>query len=243
MRALLFLILVVGFANTIARATERPFDPALRRRQVEFEKILQENPTSAATHRAYAEFLSDSGNLRGAIVHWRKAQDLDPGDAATANSLGGACLRAGNAAEAAEQFTRAVTLARDNPAYHFNLANVEFMLRHDLKTAWNVDTPELIEHALAEFRTASRLSPNDVEYARAYAETFYGVPNPDWAAAEAAWRHVLSLSGPTDFAYIQLARISLKRGNANEARRCLAKLTDTRCASLKRKLLEQADRL
>lgn len=243
MRAPLLFIFAVGFASAIAQAGDRVFDAALRRAQVEHEKTLQENPTSAPAHRAYAEFLSDNGNLRAAIVHWRQAQKLDPGDAATANALGGGYLRAGHAAEAAEQFSRAVKLAGENPAYHFNLANVEFMLRHDLKAAWNVDTPELLEHALSEFRVASRLSPNDVEYARAYAETFYGMPNPDWVAAEAAWKHVLALSGQSDFAYLQLARISLKRGNANEARRCLAKLTDTRCATLKRKLLEEANRL
>ena len=117
------------------------------------------------------------------------------------------------------------------------------MLRHDLKEAWNVEMPELFRRALVEFRTASRLSPNDVEYARAYAETFYGVPDPDWAEAEVAWKHVLALSPRGDFAYLQLARISLKRGDASEARRCLAKLTDTRNESLKRKLLAQADLL
>jgi len=243
MRALFLLIFAAGFASATAQAADRTFDAAVRRTQLEHEKILQENPTSAPAHRAYAEFLSDNGNLRAAIVHWRQAQHLDPGDAATANSLGGAYLRAGRAAEAAEQFARAVKLSGENPAYHFNLANVEFMLRHDLKAAWNVDTSKLLEHALSEFRTASRLSPNDVEYARAYAETFYGMPNPDWIAAEAAWKHVLALSVQSDFAYIQLARISLKRGNANEARRCLAKLTDTRTATLKRKLLEEANRL
>jgi cytochrome c-type biogenesis protein CcmH/NrfG len=175
-------------------------------------------------------------------VHWRQAEELDPGNAATANSLGGAYLRAGHAAEAAEQFARAVELASDNPAYHFNLANVEYMLRHDVKAAWNVDTPELPTMPV-QIPHHSQLSPNDVEYARAYAETFYGMPNPDWAAAEAAWRHVLALSSQGDFAYLQLARISLKRGDADEARRCLAKLTDTRTAVLKRKLLEEANRL
>ena len=243
MRALFLFILAAGFASAIAQAEERAFDATLRRAQVAHEKILQEHPGSASAHRAYAEFLSENGNLRAAIVHWRQAEELDPGDAATANALGGAYLRAGHAADAAEQFARAVKLASENPAYHFNLANVEFMLRHDLKAAWNVDTPELLEHALSEFRAASRLSPYDVEYARAYAETFYGMPNPDWVAAEAAWKHVLALSPQGDFAYLQLARISLKRGNASEARRCLAKLTDTRTATLKRKLLEEADRL
>jgi cytochrome c-type biogenesis protein CcmH/NrfG len=60
------------------------------------------------------------------------------------------------------------------------------MLRHDLATAWNVEMTDLLRHALAEFRTASRLSPHDAEYARAYAETFYVIPDPDWAEAEAA---------------------------------------------------------
>ena len=243
MRALILLIFAAGFVNATAQATDRMSDPVVRRALWEHEKILQENPASAVAHRDYAEFLSENGNLRAAIVHWRQAQKLDPADAATANALGGAYLRAGHSAEAAEQFGRAVKLASENPAYHFNLANVEFMLRHDLKAAWNVDTPDLLEHALSEFRAASRLSPNDVEYARAYAETFYGMPNPDWSAAEAAWKHVLALSGQSDFTYIQLARISLKRGDANEARRCLAKLTNTRSDTLKRKLLEEADRL
>ena len=167
----------------------------------EHEKILQENPARPWPTAIMPNSFPRTATCVLPSVHWRQAQKLDPADAATANALGGAYLRAGHSAEAAEQFGRAVKLASENPAYHFNLANVEFMLRHDLKAAWNVDTPELLEHALSEFRAASRLSPNDVEYARAYAETFYGMPNPDWSAAEAAWKHVLALSGQSDFAY------------------------------------------
>ena len=243
MRPPLFFIFIAALASATAQAEDRAFDVSVRRAQVAHEQILQEHPASASAHCAYAEFLSENGNLRAAIVHWRQAQRLDPGNAATANSLGGAYLRAGHAAESAGQFSRAVELASANAAYHFNLANVEFMLRHDLKVAWKVDMQGLLRHALAEFRTASQLSPNDVEYARAYAETFYGMPDPDWEEAEAAWKHVLALSARGDFAYLQLARVSLKRGDASEARRCLAKLTDTRTAALKRKLLEEADRL
>ena len=243
MRVLLVFVLVAGFAGALAQADDGAVAAARRRAQVTHEKILQENPTSAPAHSAYADFLSESGNLRAAIVHWREAQRLDPGNAATANSLGGAYLRLGHAAESAEQFSRAIELASENAAYHFNLANVEFMLRHELEAAWKVEMPEVLRRALAEFRTASELSPNDVEYARAYAETFYGVPDPDWAAAAAAWKRVLALSPQGDFAYLQLARVSLKRGDASEARRCLAKLTDGRNEGLKRKLLAEADRL
>jgi cytochrome c-type biogenesis protein CcmH/NrfG len=149
----------------------------------------------------------------------------------------------GCAAEAADQFSRAIGLASGNAAYHFNLANVEFMLRHDLTAAWQMTLPDLLHRALAEFREASRLSPNDLDYARAYAETFYGVPDADWSEAAAAWKHVLVLSSQGDFAYLQLARVSLKRGDAIEARRFLDKIVDTRHDQLKRKLEQQADQL
>jgi tetratricopeptide (TPR) repeat protein len=243
MHALLLFVLTAFCAGALASAEEQAPVAARRRAQVSHEKILQEHPTSAPAHLAYAEFLSENGNLRAAIAHWREAQRLDPGNAATANSLGGAYLRMGRAAESAEQFYRAIELAGGNAAYHFNLANVEFMLRHDLQAAWKVDPSEVLRRALAEFRAASDLSPNDIEYARAYAETFYGMPDPDWAEAALAWKRVLALSPTGDFAYLQLARVSLKRGDANEARRCLAKLTDSRNEGLKRKLLAKADLL
>src|ERR1051325_9589301 len=191
MRWLLFFILIASCEGSLAQADNGTFVAAQRRAQVTHEKILQEHPADAPAHRAYAEFLAENGNLRAAIVHWREAQRLEPGNAATANSLGGAYLRMGRAAESAEQFSRAIELAGGNAAYHFNLANVEFMLRHELKAAWNVEMPEVLRRALAEFRTASELSPDDLEYARAYAETFYGLPDPDWAEAEAAWKRVL----------------------------------------------------
>lgn len=211
--------------------------------QIAHEKFLQEHSGSAAAHSRYAEFLSGRGNLRAAIAHWQTAQQLAPGNAAIANSLGGAYLQMGKAAASAAEFTRAIGLDRTNAAYHFNLANVEFMLRHDLTQAWKMEMTDLLRLALAEFREASRLSPNDVEYARAYAETFYGLPNPDWSEAEVAWKHVLSLLPQSDFVYLQLARVSLKRGDAESARQFLSKIVDTRHDGLKRKLRDQADRL
>jgi tetratricopeptide (TPR) repeat protein len=228
---------------TAAPASDRALGGRDQREQILHEKFLQENPGSAAAHASYAEFLAEQGNLRAAIVHWRTAQLLAPGRAAIANSLGGAYLRMGKAAASAAEFSRAIGLESGNAAYHFNLANVEFMLRHDLTAAWKMELPAVLRLALAEFREASRLSPNDVEYARAYAETFYGVPDPDWSEAAAAWKHVLSLSPQGDFAYLQLARVSLKRGDADGARQFLDKIIDARHDGLKRKLKAQADRL
>ncbi len=228
---------------TAAPAEDRLPGAGAQQEQIGHEKFLQEHPGSAAAHSSYAEFLSEHGNLRAAVAHWQTAQQLAPSDAAIANSLGGAYLRMGKAAASAAGFAHAIDLDRDNAAYHFNLANVEFMLRHDLTAAWKMEVPAVLRLSLAEFREASRLSPNDAEYARAYAETFYGVPDANWLEAEAAWKHVLSLSPEADFAYLQLARVSLKRGDAEAARQFLNKVVNARHDGLKRKLRAQADQL
>ena len=243
MRARLLVIMVgAGLVTTIAPAGEHSFDAWQERAEKALEKALRKDPASPAIRRAYAEFLFANGQLGAAVIQWRWAQELEP-DAATANALGGAYLQMGRAADSAAQFSRAIGLAGDNAAYHYNRANVQYMLRHELAAAWKIELPELLRRALADFRAASRLAPNDIEYARSYAETFYGVPDPNWAEAEAAWKHVLALSPQGDFAYLNLARVSLKRGDAAGARRSLEKVRDVRTEPLKRKLREQADRL
>ena len=84
---------------------------------------------------------------------------------------------------------------------------------------------------------------HDLEYARGYAETFYGMPEPDWAEAAAAWKHVLALSPSSDFACLQLARVSLKMGDKMQARNFRDQVKDRRHDGLKQKLRTQADQL
>src|SRR5205814_10104352 len=112
--------------------------------------------------------------------HWRTAQRLDPANAETANSLGEAYLGAGRVPDAAQQFLVAIHSEAANPLYHFNLGNVEFVLRHDLAAAWKIDSAEVVQRALFQFHEATRLAPTDLEYARAYAATFSGIRNPAW---------------------------------------------------------------
>ena len=145
--------------------------------------------------------------------------------------------------EAARQFLLAVRSESNNPVYHFDLANVEFLFRHDLAPAWRTDSEELSERALLQYREASRLAPTDREFARAYAETFYAMPNPDWKEAQAAWQHYLELSTNRNFAYLQLARVSLKRHQKADALSFLDRISDSRFSEVKEKLRKQAEAL
>src|SRR6266436_1513949 len=230
-------------AHKAAEALANPNVTAKERLRVEqiYYQLVRDNPQSVPAQNALAGFLWKNGKAEAAIEHWRTAQRLQPKNGEAANSLGGAYLRMGRVPEAAEQFLLAVRSESDNPDYHFDLGNVEFMLRRDLTAAWKIDSAELLQRALFQFREASRLAPMDLEYARAYAETFYGMPNPDWEGAQVAWQHYLELSTNRNFAYLQLARVSLKRNKKAAALAFLDKISDSRYSEVKEKVRKQAE--
>jgi Tfp pilus assembly protein PilF len=232
-------------AHKAAEALANPNVTAKERLRVEqiYYQLVRDNPQSVPAQNALAAFLWKNGKTEAAVEHLRIAQGLEPANAESANSLGGAYLGLGRVSDAAEQFLLAIHLEAANPLYHFNLANVEFVLRNDLTAAWKIDSAELLQRALFQFREASRLAPMDLEYARAYAETFYGMPNPDWKEAQVAWQHYLELSTNRNFAYLQLARVSLKRHKKAEALSFLDKISDSSYSELKEKLRKQAEAL
>jgi len=232
-------------AHKAAEALANPNVTVKERLRVEqiYYQLVRDNPQSVPAQNALAAFLWKSGKAEAAVEHWRTAQRLEPENGEAANSLGGAYLRIGRVREAAEQFLLAVRSESNNPDYHFDLANVEFILRGDLTAAWKIDSAELLQRALFQFREASRLAPTDLEFARAYAATFYGIPNPDWKEAQVAWQHYLELSTNRNFAYLQLARVSLKRHNKGEALSFLDKILDSSYSEVKEKLRKQAEAL
>ena len=229
-------------AHKAAEALANPNVTAKERLRVEqiYYQLVRDNPQSVPAQNALAGFLSKNGKAEAAIEHWRTAQRLQPDNGEVANSLGGAYLREGRVREAAGQFLLAVRSESDNPDYHLDLGNVEFTFRRDLTAAWKIDSEELLRRALFQFREASRLAPTDPEYARAYAETFYGMPNPDWEEAQIAWQHYLELSTNRNFAYLHLARVSLKRHKKAEALSFLDKISDSSYSEVKEKLRNQA---
>ena len=232
-------------AHKAAEALANPNVTVKERLRVEqiYYQLVRNNPQSVPAQNALAAFLWKNGKAEAAVEHLRIAQGLEPANAESANSLGGAYLGLGRVSDAAEQFLLAIHLEAANPLYHFNLGNVEFVLRRDLTTAWKIDSAELLQRALFQFREASRLAPMDLGYARAYAETFYGMPNPDWKEAQVAWQHYLELSTNRNFAYLQLARVSLKRHKKAEALSFLDKISDSSYSELKEKLRKQAEAL
>src|SRR5881396_2953015 len=97
-------------AHQAAKALANPNITAKERLRVEqiYYQLVRDNPQSVPAQNALAAFLWKNGKAEAAIEHWRTAQRLEPANAETANSLGGAYLRMGLVPEAAEEFLLAV---------------------------------------------------------------------------------------------------------------------------------------
>lgn len=219
-------------------ATEKRLDELYR-------QLAAKYPDRAAVHKAAGDHFWRSGDTVSAVSEWQAAQALDPADAETASALGSAWLRDGQTGAAREQFQRAVDARPDAARSHFDLANVLFVFRRDFVGSPALpDEASVLHQALAHFRRASELAAGNGEFARAYAETFYGVPNPDWTEGFAAWEHVRSLNAASpDFATGHLARISLRLGKPEQAEAYLDSIHDPAFAPIKASLRRQAEEM
>ena len=197
-------------------------------------------PNAAAIKNGHAEFLWSRGEQRRAVDTWLAAEKLEPNNGVILDHLGGSFLGAGEVKKAADYFVRAIQSAPENATYHFNYANVAFLFRHDLHDAAHPDSEAMIDEAMKQFAEAVRLQPLNAEYARAFAETFYIVPKPDWHAALQAWQHFYEISSQKDFALLNVARVQLKLGQKAEARASLERIQGAEYAGVKGRLNERA---
>lgn len=207
-----------------------------------YAELCAKHPRDAAVRNARGEFLWDRGEHARAVAEWETAEQLDATHATALHHLGGAHLAAADTRKSAAYLRRASDAAPANASYHYELANVLFLFRHDLKDA-TTDEAAVIDRAMRHYAAASRLAPLDTEYARAYAETFYSVPKADWNTALAAWQRLLEISPKKEFALSNLTRIHLRLGQRDAAQACLDKIQSVDLERLKGKLQEQIDRL
>lgn len=202
--------------------------------------LAAEYPADARVRNARAESLWTRDERDRALAEWTAAEKLDAKNAAVLDHLADAWLAEGDVRKAAGYAARAVASEPGNAGYHFALANLTFLFRHDLTNAASPDSGAVLQKALTHFSEASRLAPLNSDYARSYAETFYSLPTPDWEAALAAWTHYREIAPKKDFAWLNLARVQLKLGRKQEAMDCLSSIQGPEFKKLKQRLEAQA---
>lgn len=206
-----------------------------------YTRLVARYPRDVTVLNARAEFLWDIGERSRAVTEWKLAEKIDPRDSRILNNLGESALALGDAREAATYFARIVDSDPRNAAAHFALANVWFLFRHELIGPSHPNEEMVLNEALAHFAAAARLSPENLEYARSHAETFYSLAKPDWPAALEAWRRVQELSPDKDFALGNLARVHLKMGQFDASKECLSKMLSPDFQRLRNLLKAQID--
>lgn len=123
----------------------RPMAPAVPR--VERPPVALPSETAPdSSHRARAAY--QNGDVPGALGDYQRAVDVNPDDADALNNLGQLLVRSGRAAESIARFDRAIALAGDVWAYHFNRARAYGQLGQ-----WGP--------AIEGYREALRLFPED----------------------------------------------------------------------------------
>jgi tetratricopeptide (TPR) repeat protein len=230
---------IVATAVLSSTQTAKPGCEDLEKVARIYDGIIKRNPRSSDARMDYADFLWASSRRDEALAQWQAAEKIDPDNAALADSLGAAHLALGDAVRATAFLDRASKLEPANARYHFKLGNAIYLFRHELIGVIAPSEPAVLDRALEHLRKAAELEPQNAQYAAGYAETFYGIPQPDWSAALVAWRHVLEVSEDKDFAYVQLARVNLKLGHKKEARELVSKIQGKEFSPVKQRLLKQ----
>ena len=200
--------------------------------EADYAALVQRHPKNVAIRDGRGDFLWERDDREGAIREWKTAERIEPKNPAVLTHLAAAHVAQGDPRAALGYYLRAAEAEPGNAHTHFSAANVACLFRHD----FGKTERESFDLALKHFAEAHRLAPNNPEYARGYAETFYLHPRPDWPTALKIWTNYHNMMPDKNFALINMTRVHMKMGSADSARSCLAQVTGEGNQRLKERL-------
>jgi Flp pilus assembly protein TadD len=204
-----------------------------------YQDFLQRYPNSARGHLAYGTFLDDIGDEVGAGPEFEKSAQLDPGNPAAWNDLANYCGESGGVTNAFADYAKAIALDSTEPVYYRNLATTVYLYRRDAMSFYHINEQQVFDKALAFYREAIRLSPDDFPLATDYAESYYGIRPLRTNDALAAWTNALHTAhneAEREGVYIHLARVKIAAGYFDQARTQLAAVTNSFYTDLRNRL-------
>jgi tetratricopeptide (TPR) repeat protein len=233
----------VLFADAAAQGSaldQAGFQAQVEQLTREYESLLRDNPTFAAGYASYGYMLWKIGLRKQSVAILLKANQMDPDIALVKNELGNYLAEEGKPLEALNYFLSAVKLEPREPLYHYQLGTLLYEGRDEfLKSGqWSRDS---IDHSMLEaFRNAAELAPGRVEFTYRYAESFYDMQDPDWAAALKAWEgmeaHAQS-EVERETMRLHQANVLINMGKTDHAKTVLDTISDPTLIGQKQKLV------
>jgi tetratricopeptide (TPR) repeat protein len=204
-----------------------------------YEDFLRRYPNSARGHLAYGTFLNDIGEEVAAVAQCETAAQLDPKNPAAWNQIANYCGEHGPLTNAFVNYTRAIALNPVEPVYYRNLATTVYLFRKDAMAFYNLTEPQVFDKALALYRQAMQLDPQNFLLAADYAESYYGIRPLRTNDALAAWTNALQIArddNERQAVNIHLGRIKMAISRYAEARAHLDTVTSATFADTRHRL-------
>jgi len=205
----------------------------------DYEDFLRRYPDFARGHLAYGSFLNDIGEEEAAEAQYGKAAQLDPKNPAAWNQLANYYGEHGPLTNAFVDYARAIELNPAEPVYYQNLATTVYLFRKDARAFYGINEEQVFDKALALYRKAMQLNPQNFLLAADYAESYYGIRPLRTNDALEAWTNALQIArddNEREGVYLHLARIKTAAGRFAEARAHLNNVTNAAFADLKHRL-------
>jgi tetratricopeptide (TPR) repeat protein len=207
----------------------------------EYQDFVQLHPNHVNARLAFGSFLNDNNDDDGALKQWETARDLAPNNPAAWCDLGNFWARGhhGEIQKGMECYDKAIALDTNQSVYYHNLAVTVYMYRADAREYYHLTEQEVFDKALALYRKAIKLDPDNFVLFTDYAECFYGTNPPRWKDGLEAWTEALKIAhdeGEREGVNIHLARINLKLGNFGQAQANLNVVTNENYAPMKARL-------
>jgi tetratricopeptide (TPR) repeat protein len=231
------------FASAGAGDSKLTLNARIRRRldgiKAEYEDFILQHPNHARIRLAYGSFLNDTDDEEGAVAQCEKALELDPKNPAAWNDLANYYGDLGPVKKAFEYYGKAIELDGRQSVYYHNLAERVYLFNKDAGEYYHLTEPQVFDKALALYRKAIELDPDNFVLCADYAQMFYRIKPPRWQEGLAAWTDALKIA-PNDVEregiYIHLARMNLHLGQYEAARRNLNEVTNSMYTVLKKRI-------
>ena len=232
-----------AFAAQGAGETREALNRRIRARfdlvRKDYEDLLRRYPNFARGHLAYGSFLDDIGEEEAAGMQYETATQLDPKNPAAWNQFANYCGEHGSLTNAFTGYAKAIELDPTESVYYRNLATTVYLFRKDARAFYGLSEEQVFDKALALYRKALQLDPQNFLLATDYADSYYGIRSLRTNDALAAWTNALQIArddNEREGVQLHLARIKIAAGRFAEASVHLNNVTNAAFASVRRRL-------
>jgi len=204
-----------------------------------YASFLRRHPDSSRGYLAYGTYLDDIGDEEAGKVQFENASQIDPKNPAAWNNLANYYGENGPLTNAFADYARAIELDPSEPVYYQNLATTVYLFRKDAREFYGINEQQVFDKALALYRKAMQLDPDNFELATDYAESYYGIRPLRTNDALVSWTNALNTAHndvEREGVFIHLARVKTIAMLFDEVRPQLDAVTNAFYADIKKQL-------